>query len=47
MSGDFMNDLELPQPYLIFMGDVVLAPFAKTASVCGIGRPSAVSASMG
>ena len=26
-----MVDLDLPQPYLIFMGDVTVAPFAKTA----------------
>lgn len=26
-----MIDLELPQPYLIFLGDVTVAPFAKTA----------------
>jgi uncharacterized NAD-dependent epimerase/dehydratase family protein len=26
-----MIDLDLPQPYLIFLGDVTVAPFAKTA----------------
>lgn len=26
-----MIDLELPQPYLIFLGDITVAPFAKTA----------------
>jgi uncharacterized NAD-dependent epimerase/dehydratase family protein len=26
-----MIDLELPQPYLVFLGDITLAPFAKTA----------------
>jgi uncharacterized NAD-dependent epimerase/dehydratase family protein len=26
-----MIDLELPQPYLIFLGDLTVAPFAKTA----------------
>src|SRR5580658_4985230 len=26
-----MIDLDLPQPYLVFMGDVTEAPFAKTA----------------
>jgi uncharacterized NAD-dependent epimerase/dehydratase family protein len=28
---DFMIDLELPQPYLVFLGDITVAPFAKTA----------------
>jgi len=26
-----MIDIELPQPYLIFLGDITIAPFAKTA----------------
>jgi len=28
---DFMIDLEIPQPYLVFLGDLTVAPFAKTA----------------
>jgi uncharacterized NAD-dependent epimerase/dehydratase family protein len=28
---NFMIDLELPQPYLVFLGDITVAPFAKTA----------------
>jgi uncharacterized NAD-dependent epimerase/dehydratase family protein len=26
-----MIDLEIPQPYLVFLGDLTVAPFAKTA----------------
>jgi uncharacterized NAD-dependent epimerase/dehydratase family protein len=30
-SEDFMIDLALPQPYLLFLGDVTSVPYAKTA----------------
>src|SRR6185437_16262977 len=28
---DFMSELVLPQPYLLFLGDVSFIPYAKTA----------------